>query len=135
MDFMTEANVAREKRWERREDGPRESEEGPGHDANGRSGTRPPPEPPHSLFLYHDRLRADTPKMSPDSIPDPPDGAGSSKHAFSLENILGADHENVEHPTAPKEALTNSGGWDEEEGQQQVAHGFCIECEGVYIVA
>ncbi|KAI0751140.1 hypothetical protein C8Q80DRAFT_1268425 [Daedaleopsis nitida] len=67
--------------------------------------------------------------MSSDSTPDPAEGAGSSKHAFSLENILGADHENVEHPTAPEEALTNSGGSDEEDGQQQVAHGFCVECE------
>ncbi|KAI0722589.1 hypothetical protein C8Q76DRAFT_719284 [Earliella scabrosa] len=55
--------------------------------------------------------------------------AGSSKHAFSLENILGADHESVEHPTATKEALTGANGWDEETGQQHVAQGFCVECE------
>ncbi len=59
------------------------------------------------------------------------EAAGSSKHAYSLENILGADHENVEHPTAAKEAPTAAGGWDEEEtGQQQVTQGFCVECEG-----
>ncbi|KAI0758224.1 hypothetical protein C8Q74DRAFT_1210141 [Fomes fomentarius] len=52
------------------------------------------------------------------------EAAGSSKHAYSLENILGADHENVEHPP------TAAGGWDEEDtGQQQVTQGFCVECE------
>ena len=56
--------------------------------------------------------------------------AGSSKSAFSLENILGADHESVEHPSAPTEAQTAAEGWDEEVGQEQVAQGFCIECEG-----
>ncbi|KAL1940031.1 hypothetical protein VTO73DRAFT_9366 [Trametes versicolor] len=54
----------------------------------------------------------------------------SSGQAFSLENILSGDHENIEHPTAPKEALTSAGGWDEETaGQETVAHGFCVECE------
>ena len=61
-----------------------------------------------------------------------PEAAGSSKHAFSLENILSADHESVEHPTASKDTLTSAGGWDEEAGQEQVASGFCIECEGTY---
>ncbi|KAI0775892.1 hypothetical protein BD413DRAFT_648770 [Trametes elegans] len=55
------------------------------------------------------------------------DGAGGQ--TFSLENILGGDHENIEHPTAPKEALTPTGGWDEETGQERVAQGFCVECE------
>lgn len=56
----------------------------------------------------------------------------SSGQAFSLENILSGDHENIEHPTAPKEALTSAGGWDEETAGQEnnVAHGFCVECEG-----
>ncbi|KAH9854994.1 hypothetical protein C2E23DRAFT_883533 [Lenzites betulinus] len=53
----------------------------------------------------------------------------SSGNTFSLENILGADHENVEHPTASKEALTPTGGWDEEPVQTKVAQGFCVECE------
>ncbi|KAI0722309.1 hypothetical protein C8T65DRAFT_628916 [Cerioporus squamosus] len=56
-------------------------------------------------------------------------GAGSSKHAFSLENILSVDHDSVEHPTASKDALTSAGGWDEEAGQEHVAAGFCVECE------
>ncbi|KAI0371601.1 hypothetical protein BV20DRAFT_184977 [Pilatotrama ljubarskyi] len=49
--------------------------------------------------------------------------------AFSLENILSGDHENIEHPTAPKEALTPTGGWDEETAHENVAQGFCVECE------
>ncbi|KAI0832775.1 hypothetical protein BC628DRAFT_1309430 [Trametes gibbosa] len=53
----------------------------------------------------------------------------SSGNTFSLENILGADHENIEHPTASKEALTPAGGWDEETVQTRVAQGFCVECE------
>ena len=58
--------------------------------------------------------------------------AGTSQQTFSLENILTGDHENIEHPeTATKEALKAAGGWDEEEGQEDVAQGFCVECEGV----
>ncbi|CDO69564.1 hypothetical protein BN946_scf184759.g4 [Trametes cinnabarina] len=49
--------------------------------------------------------------------------------AFSLENILSGDHENIEHPTAPKEALTSAGGWEEEAAHEDVAQGFCVECE------
>ncbi|KAI0355352.1 hypothetical protein OH77DRAFT_1589828 [Trametes cingulata] len=49
--------------------------------------------------------------------------------AFSLENILSGDHENIEHPTAAKEALTSAGGWDEEIAYETVAQGFCVECE------
>ncbi|TFK77738.1 hypothetical protein K466DRAFT_508157, partial [Polyporus arcularius HHB13444] len=55
--------------------------------------------------------------------------AGSSKHAFSLENILGTEHEHVEHPTASKDVLTGASGWDEEAGLEHVASGFCVECE------
>ncbi|KAL0950208.1 hypothetical protein HGRIS_010200 [Hohenbuehelia grisea] len=47
---------------------------------------------------------------------------------FSLENILGADHEAIEHPGLPKS--TPAEGWDEEEASDKpVAEGFCIECE------
>ena len=90
---------------------------------SGRSGTRPS----HTrVFLCHDLL----PQMSSGDATTQDAAAGSSKHAFSLENILGADHESVEHPTATKEALTGANGWDEETGQQHVAQGFCVECEG-----
>jgi hypothetical protein len=43
---------------------------------------------------------------------------------FSLENILGDEHEKLEHPHIKPE------GWDEEEIEREVAHGYCIECEG-----
>ncbi|EJF62276.1 hypothetical protein DICSQDRAFT_58739 [Dichomitus squalens LYAD-421 SS1] len=58
------------------------------------------------------------------------ESAGTSKQTFSLENILSGDHENIEHPeTATKEALKATGGWDQEEGQEEVSQGFCVECE------
>jgi hypothetical protein len=41
---------------------------------------------------------------------------------FSLENILGENHEFIEHP--------GSKGWDEETPEGTVAEGFCVECEG-----
>ncbi|OCH95931.1 hypothetical protein OBBRIDRAFT_787776 [Obba rivulosa] len=45
--------------------------------------------------------------------------------SFSLETILGDDHEQVEHPSA-EEAPE---GWDEEDHQMDAAQGFCVECE------
>ncbi len=45
---------------------------------------------------------------------------------FSLENILGADHESLEHP-----GINGSpSGWDEETPEKPPAEGYCIECEG-----
>lgn len=47
--------------------------------------------------------------------------------AFSLENILGQDHELLEHPgikEPPAEGL------DQEAPEISVAEGFCVECEG-----
>ena len=55
---------------------------------------------------------------------DPPKANGGT---LSLDNILGEDHEMLEHPGlngAP------AGGWDEEATEHPVAEGFCIECEG-----
>lgn len=47
--------------------------------------------------------------------------------AFSLENILGENHDAVEHPgTNGVSAI----GWDEEVPEKAVSEGFCIECEG-----
>ncbi|KAH9971431.1 hypothetical protein BGW80DRAFT_1322400 [Lactifluus volemus] len=43
--------------------------------------------------------------------------------AFSLENILGNDHDKLEHPDVRPE------GWDEEDTERDVAHGYCVECE------
>lgn len=57
--------------------------------------------------------------------------AESSKQAFSLQNILGDDHEHLEHPevqNGQENALAV--GWDEEETSRPVAEGFCVECEG-----
>lgn len=46
--------------------------------------------------------------------------------AFSLENILGENHDAVEHPgTNGVSAI----GWDEEVPEKAVSEGFCIECE------
>jgi hypothetical protein len=52
----------------------------------------------------------------------PPNGA------FSLENILGADHDNLEHPKfRGKNHLVRD---DSEATENFAAEGFCIECEG-----
>ncbi|KIM46468.1 hypothetical protein M413DRAFT_64978 [Hebeloma cylindrosporum] len=46
---------------------------------------------------------------------------------FSLKNILGENHDAVEHPgTERTEAST---GWDEEETEKPLAEGYCVECE------
>jgi hypothetical protein len=45
---------------------------------------------------------------------------------YSLENILGDDHDKLEHPHTKPE------GWDEEDTERDVAHGYCIECEGAW---
>ena len=56
--------------------------------------------------------------------------SGTESHSngplYSLENILGDDHEKVEHPDVRPE------GWDEEEAEREVAHGYCVECEGAW---
>lgn len=55
---------------------------------------------------------------------------GTESHSngttFSLENILGNDHDKLEHPDIRPE------GWDEEDVERQVAHGYCVECEGAW---
>ncbi|EPQ59895.1 hypothetical protein GLOTRDRAFT_24934, partial [Gloeophyllum trabeum ATCC 11539] len=48
------------------------------------------------------------------------------KETFSLQNILSANHENVEHPTA-KDGPAE--GWDEETSGKAPVEGFCVECE------
>ncbi|KAF8494190.1 hypothetical protein F5888DRAFT_1617103 [Russula emetica] len=47
----------------------------------------------------------------------------SNDPTFSLENILGNDHDKLEHPNIRPE------GWDEEDVEREVAHGYCVECE------
>ncbi|KAL4264334.1 Protein of unknown function DUF2009 [Pleurotus pulmonarius] len=53
-----------------------------------------------------------------------PSTSDSSK--FSLENILGENHETIQHPGANGNPL---GGWDEEATEKPVAEGYCVECE------
>ncbi|KDQ29697.1 hypothetical protein PLEOSDRAFT_1055696 [Pleurotus ostreatus PC15] len=50
----------------------------------------------------------------------------SDNSKFSLENILGENHETIEHPSANGNP---SGGWDEEATEKPVAEGYCVECE------
>jgi hypothetical protein len=45
---------------------------------------------------------------------------------YSLENILGDDHEKLEHPDVRPE------GWDEEGAEREAEHGYCVECEGAW---
>lgn len=52
--------------------------------------------------------------------------------AFSLENILGDDHDKLEHPGFKQHELDGPAaeGWDEESVNRPTAEGFCVECEG-----
>ncbi|KAK0206857.1 hypothetical protein DFS33DRAFT_1317544 [Desarmillaria ectypa] len=52
--------------------------------------------------------------------------ATATNGVFSLENILGANHESLEHPGTNGSPAT---GWDEETPEKPPAEGFCIECE------
>lgn len=47
--------------------------------------------------------------------------------AFSLENILGEDHDAVQHLAARVAPTTR---WDEEDIERPLIEGYCIECEG-----
>lgn len=49
--------------------------------------------------------------------------------AFSLANILGENHEQVENSEIDL-AASKGTGWDEEDTTAPVAEGFCVECEG-----
>jgi hypothetical protein len=66
----------------------------------------------------------------PPGLDTTPEANGSkSDGTFSLENILGENHDTVEHPgTEHTQAAT---GWDEEETEKPLAEGYCVECEGV----
>lgn len=54
--------------------------------------------------------------------------------AFSLENILGDNHDTLEHPGLKQKELDGpteaAEGWDEESANRPTAEGFCVECEG-----
>lgn len=47
--------------------------------------------------------------------------------AFSLENILGENHDAVQHLAARVAPAT---GWDEEDIERPLIEGYCVECEG-----
>ncbi len=50
---------------------------------------------------------------------------------FSLENILGENPEDVQHPNSKLNGTQGEvTGWDEESTERPLAEGFCIECEG-----
>lgn len=51
-------------------------------------------------------------------------------NGFSLANILKGDDDNLEHPTF-KDGTEES---DEDSSTAPVANGYCIECEGVYLI-
>lgn len=64
--------------------------------------------------------------MSETSVPvaipvDGAEAAAPTLATFTLENILGENHENIESSHAE--------GWDEETVEKPVLEGFCIECE------
>ncbi len=46
---------------------------------------------------------------------------------FSLEHILGDNHDAIEQSTSDKAT-----GWDEEETEKPVLEGYCVECEGMF---
>ncbi|KAG7097356.1 hypothetical protein E1B28_004707 [Marasmius oreades] len=51
------------------------------------------------------------------------------KASFSLENILGNDHESIEHPGAVNGSGSVASGWDEEQTKRPISDGYCVECE------
>jgi hypothetical protein len=57
----------------------------------------------------------------PSNLPETPETAGPGG-GFSLQTILSAEHEDLEHPGEKP-------GWDEEVVDSQAPEGYCIECE------
>jgi hypothetical protein len=49
---------------------------------------------------------------------------------FSLKNILGNNHDSLEHPGANN---VSAEGWDEESSENFAPEGFCVECEGMSV--
>lgn len=79
----------------------------------------------------HPTLMVDT---QPDSSVQPNEEQTNDHVVFSLENILGDNHDAIEHPTVTGDvASTPAGGWDEEDTERPLIEGYCIECEGVYL--
>jgi len=67
----------------------------------------------------------------------PPEVSETNKNGtankFSLENVLGDHHDDIEHPTISASAGTTTG-WDEEQTEKPPLDGYCIECEGRYFI-
>ncbi|KAI6146096.1 hypothetical protein BKA82DRAFT_6677 [Pisolithus tinctorius] len=62
---------------------------------------------------------------------EPPEAPEDTK--FSLENILGDNHDAVERPESKRQELdassTAAEGWDEETVDRPTTEGYCVECE------
>lgn len=62
---------------------------------------------------------------------EPPEAPEDTK--FSLENILGNNHDAVERPESKRQELdassTAAEGWDEETVDRPTTEGYCVECE------
>jgi hypothetical protein len=67
------------------------------------------------------------PLSTSESIVTNSSGSTLNIPAFNLENILGENHDAVEHPGTNGAPAT---GWDEETPEVAAVEGFCVECEG-----
>ncbi|KAI6034887.1 hypothetical protein F5J12DRAFT_710596 [Pisolithus orientalis] len=75
-----------------------------------------------------------TPSKTPqieNGTQEPPEAPEDTK--FSLENILGDNHDAVERPESKRQELdassTAAEGWDEETVDRPTTEGYCVECE------
>jgi hypothetical protein len=83
-------------------------------------------------FFCHLAQMSSTQSVPPDVSETSINGTAneSTKGSFSLENILGEHHDDVEHPTIPSFAGAATG-WDEEQTEKPLLDGYCEECEGL----
>lgn len=92
-----------------------------------------PSHPPHELCgIDADMMVGNVPSnnVAVESAAKPTESGA----AFSLENILGDNHDTLEHPGLKQQELdaatTAAEGWDEESANRPAVEGFCVECEG-----
>ena len=57
---------------------------------------------------------------------EPGTNAPAANGTFSLENILGENHDAVQHLASPTTR------WDEEDIERPLIEGYCVECEGKF---
>ncbi|KAF8622192.1 hypothetical protein AX15_007301 [Amanita polypyramis BW_CC] len=62
------------------------------------------------------------------ALESPSAGQSAPSRDFSLENILGENPQDIQHPDAKLNG-TSATGWDEESTEKPLAEGYCIECE------